>query len=145
LTPSEAIGRGERVLLILSGFVIVPLFALANAGVRVDASTLFAGAGGTVAVAIVAARLIGKPIGVVGAARLSVASGAGRLPESGSWRSIVGLGVTTGIGFTVALFIADVAFAGEPALLDAAKIAIISSAVLAGAASYITFRLLGRS
>jgi len=142
LTPPTAIGRAERVLLVLSGFVVVPLFALANAGVRLDASTLFVGAGAAVAIAIVLARLIGKPLGVMGAARLSVVTGVSALASGGSWRSIVGLGVTTGIGFTVSLFIADLAFAREPTLLAAAKVGIMASALLAGVASYVTFRVL---
>ena len=143
LTPSDAIGRAERALLVVSGFVIVPLFALANAGVRLDASTLFVGAGATVALGIIVARLVGKPLGVVGAARLGVAAGVSSLPPGGAWRSIFGLGVTTAIGFTVSLFIADLAFAGQPALLDAAKIGIMASAVLAGVASYVVLRVTG--
>ena len=144
LTPSAAIARAERVLLVASGFVIVPLFALANAGVRLDRSTLLVGAAGAVTVGVVVARLVGKPLGVVGAARLGVATAIATLPAGGSWRSILGLGVTTGLGFTVSLFIADLAFAGRPDLLDAAKVGIIASAVLAGAASYVTFRVLAR-
>ena len=138
LAPPAAIGRFERVLLPWSGFVVVPLFALANAGVRLDASTL-AGAGGAVAGAIVIARLFGKPLGVVAGAKLGVATGVSRLPPQMGWASIVGLGVTTGIGFTVSLFIADLAFVDDPTLLNAAKVGIMVSALLAGFASYITF------
>jgi Na+:H+ antiporter, NhaA family len=144
LTPPASIGRSERVLLVWSGFVIVPLFAFANAGVRIDPSTLFLGAGGAVAGGIVLARLVGKPLGVVAAARLGVATGISRLPAGTTWGSMLGLGVTAGIGFTVSLFIAEVAFADQPALLDAAKIAIMVSALLAGTASYLTFRLVAR-
>ncbi len=140
LTPTEAIGRLERSLLLWSGFVIVPLFALANAGVDLSPSTLFAGAGASLAIAIVVARLVGKPVGVVLASRLAVSTGiATARTDHGS---ILGVGVTAGIGFTVSLFIADLAFADQPALLDAAKVAIIISAAVAGLASVVTFRLI---
>jgi NhaA family Na+:H+ antiporter len=141
LTPPESIGRFERVLLVWTGFVIVPLFALANAGVRLDTSTLFVGAGGAVALGIVLARVVGKPLGVVAAARLGVATGVSRLPDGAGWGSILGLGVTAGLGFTVSLFIAELAFHDDRVLLDAAKVGIMVSAVLAGVASYVTFRV----
>ena len=141
LTPASAIGRFERVLLLWSGFLIVPLFALANAGVRLDPATLFVGAGGLVALGIVVARLVGKPLGVVAAARLGVTTRISALPPGTGWGSMFALGVTAGIGFTVSLFIADLAFADDRALLDAAKVGIMVSAVLAGAGSYLTFRL----
>ena len=139
LTPTEAIGRLERPLLLWSGFVIVPLFALANAGVDLSPSTLFVGAGASVAIAIVVARLVGKPLGIVLASRLAVSTGVatGRTDHG----SILGVGVTAGIGFTVSLFIADLAFADQPTLLDAAKVAIVVSAAIAGLASIVTFRL----
>jgi len=141
LTPTEAIGRLERPLLLWTGFVIVPMFALANAGVDLSPSTL-AGAGATVAGAIVVARLVGKPLGVWLAGRLAVSSGIAKPAATMSSGSILGVGVTAGIGFTVSLFIADVAFADQPALLDAAKVGIMVSAVVAGLASYLTFRFL---
>jgi NhaA family Na+:H+ antiporter len=139
LTPAEAIGRLERSLLLWSGFVIVPLFALANAGVDLSPSTLFAGAGASVAIAIVLARLVGKPLGVVVASRLAVWTGTAtaRIDRG----SILGVGVTAGIGFTVSLFIADLAFAAQPALLDAAKLSIMVSAAIAGLVSVLTFRV----
>jgi len=143
LTPTEAIGRLERPLLLWSGFVIVPLFALANAGVDLSPSTL-AGAGATVAGAIVVARLVGKPLGIWLAARLAVSSGIAKRAATAGSGSILGVGVTAGIGFTVSLFIADVAFADEPALLDAAKVGIMVSAAVAGLASYLTFRFVSR-
>jgi NhaA family Na+:H+ antiporter len=139
LTPVEAIGRLERPLLVWSGFVIVPLFALANAGVDLSPSTLFTGAAASVAIAIVVARLVGKPVGVVLASRLAVSTGVAKARSDRG--SILGVGVTAGIGFTVSLFIADLAFADQPTLLDAAKVAIIISAAVAGLASTVTFRL----
>jgi NhaA family Na+:H+ antiporter len=135
------IARVEHALLLWTSFVIVPLFALANAGVHITPSALFTTAGVTVAVAIVLARVVGKPVGVVAATRLATSTGAGTLPPDIDGGAVLGLGVTAGIGFTVALFIADLAFADRPDLLDAAKVGVIVAAILAGAASWLTFRL----
>jgi NhaA family Na+:H+ antiporter len=137
------IARVEHALLLWTSFVFVPLFALANAGVHLTPSSLFTVTGITVAGAIVVARVLGKPIGVVAAIRLAVRTRAGTLPADVDNGAVLGLGVTAGIGFTVALFIADLAFAGQPLLLDAAKVGVIVAAMLAGGASWLTFRLLG--
>jgi NhaA family Na+:H+ antiporter len=138
------IARLERSLLAWSSFVIVPLFVLANAGVRLTPSSLFAGAGAAVAVGIVVARLVGKPLGVVAATRLAIWTRAGRLPAETGFDQILGLGVTAGIGFTVSLFVANLAFADDPTLLDAAKVGIMAAAILAAIASWLTFRALDR-
>jgi NhaA family Na+:H+ antiporter len=81
---------------------------------------------------------------VIAATRLAVRTRVGTLPADVDSGAVLGLGVTAGIGFTVALFIADLAFAGQPLLLDAAKVGVIVAAMLAGGASWLTFRLLGR-
>jgi NhaA family Na+:H+ antiporter len=138
------IARVEHALLLWTSFVFVPLFALANAGVHLTPSSLFTVTGLTVAGAIVVARVLGKPIGVIAATRLAVRTRVGTLPADVDSGAVLGLGVTAGIGFTVALFIADLAFAGQPLLLDAAKVGVIVAAMLAGGASWLTFRLLGR-
>ncbi|HJX07487.1 MAG TPA: Na+/H+ antiporter NhaA [Actinomycetota bacterium] len=135
------VARVEHALLVWTSFVIVPLFALANAGVHITPSALLTGTGLTIALAIVVARVIGKPIGVVAATRLAVSTRAGTLPTGVDGGAVLGLGVTAGIGFTVALFIADLAFADRPELLDAAKVGVIVAAILAGAASWLTFRV----
>jgi NhaA family Na+:H+ antiporter len=135
------IARVEHALLLWTSFVIVPLFALANAGVHITPSALFTTAGVTVAIAIILARVVGKPVGVVAATRLATGTGAGTLPPDVDGGAVLGLGVTAGIGFTVALFIADLAFADRPDLLDAAKVGVIVAAILAGAASWLTLRL----
>jgi NhaA family Na+:H+ antiporter len=135
------VARVEHALLLWTSFVIVPLFALANAGVHITPSALFTTTGVTIAVAIVVARVVGKPIGVVAATRLANSTGVGTLPPDVDSGAVLGLGVTAGIGFTVALFIADLAFTDHPELLDAAKVGVIVAAILAGAASWLTFRL----
>jgi NhaA family Na+:H+ antiporter len=139
------IARLERSLLVWSSFVVVPVFALANAGVRLSPSALFAGAGAAVAIGIMLGRLVGKPLGVLLATRLAVWTRVSDLPPDIGFDSILGLGVSAGIGFTVSLFVADLAFAGDPALLDAAKVGIMVASLLAGVASVVTFRVVGRA
>jgi NhaA family Na+:H+ antiporter len=108
-------------------FGIMPLFALANAGVRIELGSF----GESVAVAVGAGLVAGKPLGVVAASWIAVRSGIARLPDGAGWGGIAGVGALAGIGFTMSLFIAALAFSG-PAL-DAAKVGILGGSVVAGA------------
>lgn len=105
-------------------FVIMPIFALANAGVAIQLADFF----NPVAIAVGLGLFVGKPIGIVLFSWLSVRVGIAKLPEGVSWSAIIGGGFLAGIGFTMALFIADLALSGD--LLDAAKIGIIAGSVL---------------
>jgi NhaA family Na+:H+ antiporter len=116
-----------------SSYVVLPIFALANAGVAWSAN-VFTGHG-RLMLAIALGLVIGKPIGIVLAARLAVLSGIAVKPETYSWRQLCGAGALGGIGFTMSLFIAGAAFPDQ-ADYAAAKIAIFlascSAAVLGG-------------
>jgi NhaA family Na+:H+ antiporter len=107
------------------GFAIMPLFALANAGVAFSAADF----GEPVALAVAAGLVLGKPIGVVGFSWLAVAFGIGRLPQGVGWTTMVGGGLLVGIGFTMALFIGELALDGSQ--LDAAKVGILGGSALA--------------
>jgi NhaA family Na+:H+ antiporter len=111
-------------------FGIMPLFAFANAGVRLDAA-VFAGLSWRVVVGVAAGLVIGKLIGIFTASRLAVASGAAALPANVRWRDIFGVSWLGGIGFTMSLFVATLAF-GEGSLLDSAKVGILSASAVAG-------------
>jgi NhaA family Na+:H+ antiporter len=115
-------------------FAIMPVFALANAGVHFSASELT----DRVTIAVAIGLFAGKPIGVVLSSWLAVASGAARLPEGAGWVSLTGGGFLCGIGFTMALFIANLALAG-PALAAAKVGILIASALAAGAGMLILF------
>jgi NhaA family Na+:H+ antiporter len=80
--------------------------------------------------------LVGKPLGIVLASWLAVTLKLARLPESVTWRHMVGIGIVAGIGFTVALFIADLAF-DDPRLIDQARVAILASSLVAGVLGYL--------
>ena len=111
-------------------FVIMPVFALANAGVRFDASTLEAGPGAAVAIAVGAGLLIGKPLGVAAFSLSAVKLGFASLPPRVTAGAVVGAGLLSGIGFTMALFITALAF-GDGPLASWAKVGVLVASVLA--------------
>jgi NhaA family Na+:H+ antiporter len=133
--------RMEHVLHPWVAFAIVPLFALANAGVRIEGDPGMA-LGNEVTLGIVLGLVLGKQMGVTLAAWLAVRSGVTELPEGVGWHHIYGAGWLAGIGFTMALFVADLAFAGEGevALLTAAKLGILLASVIAGVGGWLILR-----
>jgi NhaA family Na+:H+ antiporter len=134
------LARVEHLLLPWSSFLIVPLFALSSAGVRLSPSAISAAFSSVVAIGVFVGLVLGKPIGVVGASLLARWTKVGETPEGVGTRAIVGLGATAGIGFTVGLFIAELAFPDDPALLAEAKIGILFASVVAGGLGYAVLR-----
>ena len=119
---------------------IMPLFALANAGVSLGGVNLAAGKPLSVAAGIVAGLVLGKPVGIVLAALVAVSLKLCTLPEGVSWRHMVVLGLLGGIGFTMAIFISNLAFEGS-ALLTSAKFAVLVASGAAAALGLILGRL----
>ncbi len=112
-------------------FFIIPVFALANAGVAVTGG-LAALAGSPVTLGIVLGLVVGKPIGITLLAWLAVKAGVATLPPGATWRQVVGISALCGIGFTMSIFIATLAFPGEAALLDSAKLGILAGSLVSG-------------
>src|SRR5690606_39176618 len=117
-------------LLPWSSFFIVPLFALANAGVSFAGTDIAELALHPVALGVGLGLLIGEPIGITLFTWLAVRLRIGRLPASVGWRHVVGLGTVAGIGFTVALFVTSLAFS-DPLLTDVAKVGIFAGSLVA--------------
>ena len=116
-------------------FGVMPLFALANAGISLSGDQLLAALTHPVTHGVIAGLVVGKPLGIVLFAWLAVRLGLCRLPNGTSWRHIVGVGLLGGIGFTMSLFIASLAY--EPAVLTlAAKVGIFIASLVAGTAGY---------
>jgi NhaA family Na+:H+ antiporter len=107
------------------GFAIMPIFALANAGVPVNASNL----ADPVAIAVALGLLVGKPVGIVGSSWLAVRAGVAALPRGVTWGLLLAGGLLTAIGFTMALFISGLAL--EADTLDAAKVGVLEASALA--------------
>jgi NhaA family Na+:H+ antiporter len=127
-------------------YAIVPVFALANAGVRISGEV-----GDIVTdritLGVVLGLVLGKAIGIGLAAWLAVRFGMTDLPDGVTWPQIVGVGVLGGIGFTMSLFVADLAFGApdETSHLAAAKLGILAASIIAGSGGWIVLRrLIGR-
>ena len=121
----------EHALAPYVAFAIMPVFAFFNAGVTIGASA--ADVFSAVSLGIFAGLLLGKPIGVVGFVFIAVRSGLCRLPAGAAWPGMIGVGLLAGIGFTMSLFIANLAFANR-ATLDQAKIGVLAASVVAALA-----------
>ena len=123
--------RLETMLHPWTGFVIVPLFALANAGVPLALGTVRDSLASGVTLGVFTGLVVGKLLGIGVACWIVVRLGFGRLPTGASWRQMAGVAALGGIGFTVSLFIAELAFGGTPQL-NLAKIGILAASVVAG-------------
>ena len=121
-----------------SSYVIVPLFALANAGVVINTGLLSRAYTSPVTLGILIGYVVGKPVGTTGAAWLVTKLSRGRIRPPVGWAGVVGAGTIAGIGFTVALLIASLAFHGP--LLAEAKLGILSAAFCASAITWTVFR-----
>ena len=117
---------------------VMPLFALANAGVLLGGGTLEA-LTSPVALGIVAGLLFGKQLGITLFSWLAVKSGVAELPAGIGWRHVYGAGWLAGIGFTMSLFITDLAFSGG-SLVEAAKLGILVASLIAGVAGWTILR-----
>lgn len=111
-------------------FFIMPLFALANAGV-VLGGDIGATLTSPVTLGVILGLFLGKQVGILAASWLSVRAGLAALPEGVAWRQLWGVGLLAGIGFTMSLFIAGLAFA-DPGMLDQAKIGILAASLISG-------------
>ncbi len=125
------LARLESMLHPWTSFLVLPLFALANAGVRLPATGIAATFTEPVTLGIIAGLVVGKPLGIVLASFITVKAGLGTLPRACGWLEMIGVGMLAGVGFTVAIFIAGLAFT-DPVLTDAAKIGILGASLAAG-------------
>jgi len=131
--------RMESALHPWTTFVILPLFALGNAGVRLVGVDVGALLGSPVSLGIMFGLVVGKPVGIFAMTWLAVRLRVADLPEGVNWAHILGAGVLGGIGFTMSLFVANLAFAGGDQTA-AAKVAILVASVVAGSAGYALLR-----
>ncbi len=126
-----------------TSYVVVPLFALANAGVIITSDMFDDVLGDRVLVGIFVGLLVGKVLGVVLAAWIAVRLGIGRMPRNMTWAHMVGVGLLAGIGFTVALFVAALSFETGSPFADSAKLGIFAASILAGVGGFAWLRLTG--
>jgi Na+/H+ antiporter NhaA len=134
-SPNE---RLQRLFHPWTSYLIVPLFALANAGIAVDGAMLARAFGSPITLGILVGYVVGKPVGIFSTTWLATRLSKGRLQPPVGWASVAGAGTIAGIGFTVSLLVASLAFHGQQ--LDDAKVGILSGALAAAAITWLVFR-----
>lgn len=140
LNSTEAVSeRLTRQLNDWVSFLVLPLFALANAGVSFSGGAWRDLATSHVAWGIVAGLVIGKPLGIIGFARLAAMAKLAQLPTGVTWKQLRAVGVLAGIGFTVSIFISSLAFADAAHLMEA-KTAVLGASLVSGVLGYLTLR-----
>jgi NhaA family Na+:H+ antiporter len=142
-SPLEAL---EHALKPWVAWLVMPVFALANAGVRFGTTEGNPGSlAGPIAAGCALGLFLGKPLGIVGLSWLAVRVGAARLPRRADWGKLVGVAMIAGIGFTMSLFVAALSFRGDRMLEDQAKVGVLLGSLASGVAgTYFLARAMGR-
>ncbi|MCW2697663.1 MAG: putative cyclic nucleotide-binding protein [Modestobacter sp.] len=146
LSVERAISPNERIGALLvpwSGYVVVPVFALANAGVRFDTDLLTRSLSSPITIGVFVGLVVGKLLGIGLAATLAVKLGLGALPPGVGLPAVWGGAALSGLGFTVSLFVTDLAF-DDPVLREEAMVGVLAAAVVAAALGTLWFWALGR-
>jgi len=124
-------------------FVILPIFALANTGIIIGGDW-FQGLSAPNSLGIILGLLVGKPLGITLISFFVVSLGICRLPLDLNWKHIFGAGILGGIGFTMSIFITNLAFVGESNVINASKMAILLASLTAGTIGFLWLKLLGK-
>ena len=138
---TAAISPNERLLTLYhpwTSYAIVPLFAFANAGIAIDGRLLERAVGSPITLGILFGYVIGKPLGIVGVSLLVTRLSRRRLRPPVGWAAVLGAGSIAGVGFTVSLLVATLAFDG--ARLEEAKVGVLGAAGVASALTWLVFR-----
>ncbi len=125
-------------------FAILPIFALANTGIPIGADW-FQSLASINSAGIMAGLLVGKPLGVTLLCLVAVAGGVCQLPPDLKWGHVIGAGILGGIGFTMSIFITNLAFAGNAETINASKIAILLASLVAGTVGFLWLRFSGKT
>ena len=124
--------RLEHDLHLLVALVIIPIFALANAGISIDFSSIGTTIMQPISIGIIVGLILGKVLGIFGVSWLAIKLKVAKLPEGSSMSQIFGVAFLGGIGFTMSIFVADLAFINSPELIFQAKIGILAASLFAG-------------
>lgn len=134
--------RLEHTLHLPVSLLVIPLFALANAGVSIDFSSVTDTVMQPVSLGIIAGLIVGKVVGIAGVAWLAIKMKIAKLPQDTSMSQIIGVSFLGGIGFTMSIFVADLAFLGNDDLIFQAKIGILVASLFAGAIGFILLKFI---
>jgi NhaA family Na+:H+ antiporter len=138
-------GRLEQSLHLPVSLIVIPLFALANAGIRIDFASVGSVITEPVSLGIILGLIGGKILGIFGVSFLAIKAGIAKLPQESSMSQIFGVAALGGIGFTMSIFVADLAFADAPELIFQAKIGILTASLLAGLLGFLWLRYIAKS
>ena len=136
--------RLEHDLHLPVSLVVIPLFALANAGITIDFSSIGDTVTQPVSLGIIAGLIFGKVIGIAGVAWLAIKLGIAKLPEESSMSQVFGVAFLGGIGFTMSIFVADLAFLGDDALIFQAKVGVLCASLFSGLFGYFWLRFVAK-
>ncbi len=136
--------RLEHDLHLPIALVIIPLFALANAGIAIDFSSIGETIMTPVSLGIMMGLILGKVLGIFGVSWLAIKIGVAKLPEGASMSQLFGVAFLGGIGFTMSIFVADLAFVGNEALIFQAKVGILAASLFAGLFGYMWLRFVAK-
>ena len=123
--------------------IVIPLFALANAGISIDFSSIGATIMEPVSIGIIAGLVLGKVLGIAGVSWLTIKLGIAKLPKNSTMSQIFGVAFLGGIGFTMSIFVADLAFLGNDYLIFQAKVGILAASLFSGLFGYVWLRKVG--
>lgn len=140
-TPAE---RLERDLHLPVALIVIPLFALANAGITIDFSSISTTIMEPVSLGIIGGLILGKVLGIFGVAWLAIKLKIASLPQDSSLSQIFGVAFLGGIGFTMSIFVAELAFINNPELIFQAKIGILAASLSAGLFGYLWLRFIAK-
>jgi NhaA family Na+:H+ antiporter len=133
--------RAEHILHLPVAYIVIPIFALANAGIPIDFAQFGQYLGHPVTQGVLVGLLLGKPAGIVGFTWLIIKMGWAELPEELNMKHVLGVGLLGGIGFTMSIFIADLGFVGMPDDLLMAKTGILLASLIAGVSGFFWLKL----
>ncbi|MEA3289484.1 MAG: Na+/H+ antiporter NhaA [Campylobacterota bacterium] len=137
--------RLEHDLHLPVALIVIPLFALANAGISIDFNSIGSTIVEPVSLGIVAGLILGKVIGIFGVSWLAIKMKIAKLPQDSSMSQIFGVAFLGGIGFTMSIFVADLAFINSPELIFQAKVGVLGASLFAGLFGYFWLRFVAKS
>ena len=128
--------RLEHALHLPVALVVIPIFALANAGISIEFSSISTALFSNVSLGIIAGLILGKVLGIFGVSYLAIKLGFAKLPQNTTMYQILGVSFLGGIGFTMSIFVADLAFIGHDNLIFQAKVGVLFASMVAGLTGY---------
>ncbi|MBA5249701.1 MAG: Na+/H+ antiporter NhaA [Gammaproteobacteria bacterium] len=139
-TPAS---RLENNLHLPIALIVIPLFALANAGISIDLNSIGTTLMQPVPIGIMIGLVFGKVIGIFGVAWLAIKSKIATLPKNSNMSQIFGIALLGGIGFTMSIFVADLAFLNSPTFIFQAKVGVLTASLFSGVSGYLWLKYMG--